>query len=176
MLNNLEMYILIFFTYSFLGWIMESVGGIFKEKKFINRGFFIGPYCPVYGSGILLITFLLNKYTDDIVVVFFLSLLICGTLEYVTGYFMEKLFNARWWDYTKNKFNINGRVCLKTLIPFGIAGTVILCFINPVLINFYDKLPELVLKSIAYILLTFYVIDMIISFKIILSFKKEEQL
>lgn len=173
MIDSLEMYILIFFTYSFLGWAMESVGGILKEKKFINRGFLIGPYCPVYGTGIVLITFLLNKYTDDIPVVFFLSILICGTLEYATGYFMEKIFNARWWDYSKNKFNINGRVCLETLIPFGIAGTIILCFINPVLVNFYTKLPELVLKIIAYILSIIYTIDMIISFKIIWSFKKE---
>ena len=173
MVNSLEMYILIFFTYSFLGWVMESVGGIFKEKRFINRGFLIGPYCPVYGTGVVLITFLLNKYTNDIPALFFLSTLICGTLEYATSYFMEKWFNARWWDYSKNKFNINGRVCLETLIPFGIAGTTILCLINPFLVNIYSFLPEIALKIIAYTLSLIYLIDMVISFKIIWSFKKE---
>ena len=83
---------------------MESVGGIFKEKRFINRGFLIGPYCPVYGFGVVLITILLQKYTNDVIVLFFLAILICGTLEYATSYFMEKFFNARWWDYSKNKF------------------------------------------------------------------------
>lgn len=173
MIKSFEMYILIFFTYSFLGWAMESVGSIFKEKKFVNRGFLIGPYCPVYGTGVVLIELLLNKYTNDIPILFFLSILICGILEYATGYFMEKWFNARWWDYSKNRFNINGRVCLETLIPFGIAGTIILCYVNPFFVNIYSILPGVALKKIAYSLTTIYVIDSIISFKIILSFRKE---
>ena len=85
MVNSVEMYIMIFFTYSFFGWFMESVGGILKEKRFINRGFLIGPYCPVYGTGVVLITLLLNKYTNDIPVLFFLAILICGVLEYLTS-------------------------------------------------------------------------------------------
>ncbi len=173
MIKSLEMYIWIFFTYSFLGWLMESVGSIFKEKKFVNRGFLIGPYCPVYGTGVVLISFLLKKYTNDIPALFFLSTLICGTLEYATSYFMEKLFNARWWDYSKNKFNINGRICLETLIPFGVAGTTIICIINPFFVNIYSMLPEIALKIVAYSLSVIYIIDSVISFKIILSFKKE---
>lgn len=173
MLNSLEKYILIFFTYSFLGWCMESFGNFLKEKRFINRGFLIGPYCPVYGTGVVLITLLLKKYTNDILVLFLLSTLICGILEYITSYMMEKFFNARWWDYTKRKFNINGRVCLETLIPFGIVGTIIICIINPFFIGIYNNLPDFILKLIAYGLVCIYTIDMIISLKIILSFKKE---
>ena len=173
MVNSVEMYIMIFFTYSFLGWFMESVGGILKEKRFINRGFLIGPYCPVYGTGVVLITLLLNKYTNDIPVLFFLAILICGVLEYLTSYLMEKFFNARWWDYSKSKFNINGRICLDTLIPFGIAGSVILCKINPFFVNIYSIFPNVILKIIAYTLALIFTIDVIVSLKIILSFKKE---
>lgn len=170
---SVEMYILLFFTYSFAGWFMESVGGILKVKKFINRGFLIGPYCPVYGLGVVLITFLLRNYTNDIPVLFILSTLICGTLEYFTSYIMEKLFNARWWDYHSRKFNINGRICLETLIPFGIVGSLLLCIINPFFIDLYSKIPEIIRHIIVIVLTILFIVDFIISFIIILSFKGE---
>ena len=173
MLKSIEIYILLFFTYSFLGWVMESIGGILKVKKFVNRGFLIGPYCPVYGTGVVLISILLKNYTEDIFALFILSTVICGLLEYTTSYIMEKLFNARWWDYTNRKFNINGRICLETLIPFGIAGTTIICLINPFFINIYLKIPDLARDIITIILSFLFVIDIILSFKIIISFKGE---
>lgn len=171
---SLGMYILIFYTYSFLGWCFESFGSIFnpRVKKFVNRGFLIGPICPVYGSGVVLITFLLRKYADDIPALFFLSMLVSGTLEYLTSYFMEKLFNARWWDYHNRKFNINGRVCLEMLIPFGIGGTVIAHFLNPMFINFFSKIDPKIL-TIAIVLMVFTnIVDYIISFVVISRFKK----
>lgn len=168
---TIEMYILLFFTYSFAGWFMESVGGIFKVKKFVNRGFLIGPFCPVYGYGVVLITLLLGKYTNDIPVLFVLSTLICGTLEYFTSFIMEKLFNARWWDYHNRKFNINGRICLETLIPFGICGSLFLCVINPFFINLYSKIPDLARHIVVAAFLVGFIADTIVSFIIILSFK-----
>lgn len=152
---------------------MESVGGILKVKKFVNRGFLIGPYCPVYGFGVILITILLQKYVNDIPALFFLSILICGTLEYSTSYFMEKFFNARWWDYTNRKFNINGRICLETLVPFGTAGTLILCFVNPFLVKYIYLLPINILNIISYGLTGLFIVDGIFSFLIINSFKNE---
>lgn len=175
MIKNIEIYILIFFIYAFAGWVLESVGGIFnpKVKKFVNRGFLIGPYCPVYGIGVVLVSILLKKYTNDIPALFFLSILICGTLEYFTGYIMEKLFNARWWDYSKNKFNINGRVCLETLVPFGIVATLIINKINPLVLEYLNELSNVTLHIISGILSITFIIDFIISFRIILSFKGE---
>lgn len=173
MLLDVEMYILLFFTYSFLGWFMESVGGILDVKKFVNRGFLIGPYCPVYGFGVVLISILLRNYTNDIPALFILSTVICGTLEYATSYFMEKLFNARWWDYSRRRFNINGRICLETLIPFGVAGTTILCIINPFFTKIYMSIPDLARHIVTGILCVLFLIDSIISFTIILSFKGE---
>ena len=173
MIKIIEIYILIFFTYSFAGWFMESIGGIINVKKFVNRGFMIGPYCPVYGIGVVFTNILLKKYINDVIVVFFLSIIICGTLEYFTSYTMEKLFNARWWDYKNQKFNINGRICLETLLPFGIVATIILCKINPSLIKFYFNCNPIVVHIITVILSILFIIDFIISFKIILSFKGE---
>ncbi len=171
MIENVKFYILLFFTYSFLGWLMESVGGIFKVKKFVNRGFLIGPYCPVYGTGVILITLLLDKYKNDVPALFLLSTVICGTLEYATSFFMEKWFNARWWDYHNRKFNINGRICLETLIPFGLAGTAIICLINPFFICLFHKIPETIVTGVVCGLVAVFLVDMIVSFCIISSFK-----
>ena len=151
MITQIENYIALFFIYSIAGWIMESVSISIRNKKITNRGFLIGPYCPIYGWGVVLITILLQKYHDDIPATFFLSILICGTLEYATSYFMEKIFKARWWDYSTRKFNINGRICLETLIPFGIAGTAITIWINPFLLKYINMVPTLIfLLSIKY--------------------------
>ena len=171
MIRNLEYLILVFFIYSFAGWFMESVGGIYKEKRFINRGFLIGPYCPVYGFGVVGISFLLDKYQNDMFVLFILATVICGSLEYFTSYMMEKLFNARWWDYRNLKFNINGRICLETLIPFGIVGTIIISIINPNLYSFFDQFSDITIHVLSGILVLLFIIDFIISFCIISSFK-----
>lgn len=172
MIEQIENYIALFFIYSFLGWLMESVSDTIRKKKFVNRGFLIGPYCPIYGAGVLLITILLRKYNNDVWITFFMSLLICGTLEYLTSYVMEKLFNARWWDYSQRKFNINGRICLETLIPFGIAGTFIVYIANPFLLKYIEMIPQIVMHILTGIFLVFYIIDMIISLKIILNLKE----
>ncbi len=171
MIRYTEYLILIFFVYSFSGWFMESFGGIFKEKKFINRGFLIGPYCPVYGVGVVGIAVALGKYQNDVPALFILSIVLCGSLEYFTSFIMEKLFNARWWDYHNKKFNINGRICLETLIPFGIVGTSTICIINPKLYSLFDKIPDFTLNTISIVLSILFVIDFIISFCIIASFK-----
>ena len=173
MLEKVEIYFWIFLIYSFGGWFMESVGGIIKLKKFVNRGFLIGPYCPVYGTGVVLLSILLGKYENDLVTLFFLSMLVCGTLEYFTSYIMEKWFNARWWDYSKNKFNINGRICLETTIPFGLAGCFILKIGNPFITKYLEMIPANVFNILTFIILGLMIVDFIVSFVIISNFKNE---
>ena len=129
MFNTIKIYFLLFLTYSFLGWCMEVCCSIFERKKFVNRGFLLGPYCPIYGCGAILITLLLKGFTNNPIILFIMAILLCGILEYLTSFFMEKIFHLRWWDYSKKKFNINGRVCLDTIIPFGVLGMVII-YIN----------------------------------------------
>ena len=172
MITQMEKYTILFFIYSFLGWVMESVSDTIKKKKFVNRGFLIGPYCPIYGTGVLLITILLKKYNDDVIITFFMSLLICGTLEYLTSYVMEKLFKARWWDYSQRKFNINGRICLETLIPFGIAGSFIIYIANPFLLKYISLIPTVVMHILTGILAVIYITDVILSFNIIMNLKQ----
>jgi len=172
MLKQIQIYFLLFFIYSVLGWVMEVINALIVEKKLINRGFLIGPYCPIYGYGVLLITLLLKKYQDDIVATFIFSILICGILEYFTSYFMEKIFNARWWDYSNRKFNINGRICLENLIIFGILGCFIIYISNPFIIKILEKLPNVAITIMSVITFICYMVDNIISGNIVHSLKE----
>lgn len=171
MIKEISMLFLIFMIYSVAGWTMETVGGLLKQKKFVNRGFLIGPYCPIYGCGVVLITLLLSRYQNDLIVLFALSMLVCGILEYMTSYVMEKIFDARWWDYKRMKFNINGRICLETLTGFAIGGVIIVKLTNPVIFNILERIPDIGLEIIACTLFIVYLVDSIISFNIILSVK-----
>lgn len=172
MIREIEMYIVLFFIYSLAGWLIEMIPATIREKKFVDRGFLVGPYCPIYGCGVILITLLLQKYADDVVVTFFLSVIICGTLEYLTSYIMEKIFKTRWWDYSNNKFNINGRICLETLVPFGIGGVLVLFVFNPFLEKIINLIPDLALNIVTGVLCVLFLIDCIVSFKIILNLKE----
>lgn len=172
MLRNIEIYFLLFFVYSILGWLMEVIRIFIHNGKLVNRGFLVGPYCPIYGYGALAMTFLLRKYQNDILATFIFSILICGILEYFTSYFMEKIFHARWWDYTNRKFNINGRICLDNLIAFGILGCIILYITNPVILSLLSKIPNVLLHILSGALFVVYIADNIISSKIILNLKE----
>ena len=169
---TLTQYFLIFIIYACLGWVLEVTCKSIEYKRFINRGFLIGPYCPIYGWGVVLITLLLYRYSYDPLVLFVMTIITCMILEYVTSFVMEKLFKARWWDYSKRKFNLNGRVCLGTTIPFGIFGVFIIYFSNPFIIEQLNKVDPTVLDIIAIIILIIYIIDNIISGVVIFGFRK----
>ena len=171
MFYNIEIYFMLFIIYAFLGWIMECTLNVINRHKFVNRGFLIGPICPIYGVGVVGVTLLFSNFKGHIILLFLLSTLICGILEYATSYGMEKIFHARWWDYSQKKFNINGRVCLNTLIPFGILSILILRFLNPIIISRLHLIPNNILTFISISIAIIYIIDTCISFKIISNFK-----
>lgn len=156
-------YILLFFTASFLGWCMEVACKLVQFGRFINRGFLIGPWCPIYGFGTVLITLLLSRFTDDPLAVFGLAILLCGTLEYLTSYVMEKAFHARWWDYSAKKFNLNGRVCADTLIPFGLLGLGMIYFVKPFLFRLYGMMSQAALRAVCETLLMLFLADTALS-------------
>ena len=110
-MEKLVYYFIYFFVFSVVGYICEVTYVYICNKKLVNRGFLHGPYIPIYGNGAIFITLALGQ-CKNVILVFLGSMLICSILEYVTSYVMEVIFHNRWWDYSKQKFNINGRVCL----------------------------------------------------------------
>lgn len=169
---TLTQYFLLFMIYACSGWILEVIGKLIQYKRFINRGFLIGPYCPIYGWGAVAITLLLYRYAYDPFILFIMTIITCATLEYVTSWAMEKLFKARWWDYSKRKFNLDGRVCLETTIPFGLMGMFIIYVSNPFIIEQLGKVDSSILNIIAIILFLLYLLDNVISGVVICGFRK----
>lgn len=123
--------VLLFFIYSFIGWLWETVYCSLKAKKFVYRGFLIGPYCPIYGFGILSVLYFVEPFQKNIVILYVFSTVIVTALEYVTSYGLEKLFHASWWDYKDVPFNINGRVALPVSLFWGIACVLIVRVVQP---------------------------------------------
>ena len=168
---DLRTYFLLFIIYSFIGWVVEVIDTYIIKRKFVNRGFLIGPYCPIYGYGSILMIIFLNKYLQDPIALFVMAVFICSILEYFTSYIMEKLFKARWWDYSNRKFNINGRICLETLIPFGIGGCFIMYILNPFIVSILNIINFKILNILTILLFIIFIIDNIVSFNIILNVK-----
>ena len=120
-------WILYFFIYSFLGWVCECIYCGVPAKKFINRGFLAGPYCPIYGCGALAVIYTLTPFSDNVVILFGMGVIVTSALEYITSYMMEKLFHTKWWDYSKHPFNIHGRICLKNSVWIDGTSCILWC-------------------------------------------------
>lgn len=167
---DLKVLFLLFIIYSVTGWIIEVIATYPDTKCFVNRGFLIGPYCPIYGNCAIAMILLLHNVTNPILL-FILSIIICSAGEYVTSYVMEKLFHARWWDYTKNKFNLNGRICLVNSLAFGVLGFLLIKFVNPFVVGLITKLSPTMMNILFYTILILFLIDNVISFKVIFKIK-----
>lgn len=164
-------YFLLFFVYSFLGWSLEVICKLISERRFINRGFLIGPYCPIYGVGSILMSTLLQKYLNDPFTLFIMTILLCSILEYFTSYFLEKIFKTRWWDYSTKRFHINGRICLETMIPFGVLGLFLMYVSNPFILSIFKLIPAGFLYGISIILFLIMIFDACFSIRIMSSLK-----
>ena len=169
-MQALAIWFLIFIVYSIAGWLLEITVGLLQKHRFVNRGFLIGPICPIYGTGALLITFCLSPLHSPIVI-FLASVLICATLEYSTSVIMEKLFHVRWWDYSDRPFNLNGRICLEALIVFGIGGTLVTLFFSPTLYHVLSSLPDVALYTLALIFVVALLTDALLSLYLIKGFR-----
>lgn len=162
---------ILFIIYSFIGWLIEVVYTYLHYHKLSNRGFLIGPICPIYGIGGLLLIVLLSKYINDPITIFLMSIVLFAILEYLVSFLMEKIFHARWWNYSDRKFNINGRVCLETIIPFGILGLITMYFIHPFFVGVLQALPSLMIFAIATSFAAVFFADLITSLVIITKYK-----
>ena len=155
---------LLFFVYAILGYLCEIFYCSCIEKKVVfNRGFCLGPYCPIYGIGSILMLLLLSKYKNDPIVLIFMSAIICSFVEYITSAILEKIFKARWWDYSDKKFNIEGRICLENTFFFGIGGFIIIYLVNPIIMRVFNWLPKMVLIIIAIVCLLIFIADLILT-------------
>lgn len=161
--DNIIKLISYFIVYSFLGWVLESVFKTIEAKKIINSGFLHGPFCPIYGTGAIIMYISLSNYTLNPIIIFFIGFIVLSVWEYIVGWLLEKAFNTKYWDYSENKFNIRGRVCLMNSIFWGILGAVFIYYVHPFISDSLDKLPSNIIASTTIILSLIMFVDAIIS-------------
>lgn len=155
--------ILYFIFYSFCGWIMESILKTYLQKKLVNSGFLYGPLCPIYGFGAIIMILFLDIFKNNIFLLFLMSFFVLSIWEYIVGWLLEKIFKAKYWDYTDNKFNIKGRVCLMNSLFWGILGVLFTKFIHPFIISKIDLIPQQAIVFLTAILLFAILVDLVIS-------------
>lgn len=150
-----------FFLYSFLGWAIESLYISFLQRKVINTGFLHGPFCPIYGFGAVVLYALLIKLKGNIISIFCTGFLVLSVWEYFVGFLLEKIFKTKYWDYSKNKFNINGRVCLLNSIYWGFLSIFFIEIWNPIVEVQILKIPLNILMYIDIVLIIYILADTI---------------
>ena len=175
-LTTISTLIVEFFVFSCMGWIMEVILKFIQYKRFINRGFLIGPYCPIYGWGVVLVTVVVGelvKGKTSLLYTFVIGFFICGALEYFTSWYMEKRFHARWWDYSQKPLNINGRVWLGNLILFGIGSVIIIWLIDPLFFGIMERQSDFAVKLAALMIIVLMTADYAVSHFLMASVRSE---
>lgn len=156
---------LFFSVYSMIGWLCESIYCSIPQKRWINRGFLNGPFCPVYGFGALLILAVLSpllgvfEFPLELIVLFFTATLLTSVLEYVTSVLLERLFHTSWWDYSNHKYQIHGRVCLMNSLLFGVMSTLVLEVLHPLVSSLLTAIPRIVSFPLAGGLFVYFILD-----------------
>ena len=165
-------YALYFFIYAILGWCVEVVHAALKRGRFENRGFLNGCWCPIYGVGVVLVLLCLTPININVFVLFIASLLLTSVLEFIVGFVLEKLFKTKWWDYSKEHFNIKGYVCLKYSILWGLACVLVVDLVHPMIENLVHITPDLAKYIIVGVLGAAFIVDAIFTVIQLIAYKK----
>lgn len=166
----------IFIIYAFLGWCTEVAYAALNTGRFVNRGFLNGPYCPIYGCGVVIVVALLTPIQESLLLLFAGSLVLTSVLEYLTGLVLEKVFRNKWWDYSNEPFNIQGYVCLKFSIMWGLACTFVMKLVHPAIYKVITLVPFVAGVVILVIIMIGFTVDCCVTVATILKFNKQLRL
>ena len=166
---------LYFTAYSILGWACETFYCSVGNRKFVNRGFLNGPVCPVYGFGAVLVILLLQSTEKNLVALFLSGMMVTTVLEYLTSVLLEKLFHMKWWDYSRYKFQINGRVCLLNSLMVGGLSVILMRVLHPWISGLIARIPTSLLPWISLGILTIFAVDTVVTVRSILILKGKMQ-
>ena len=150
----------VFFIYAFLGWCTEVSYAATKTGKFVNRGFLNGPWCPIYGFGVVIVLAFLEPLKYNLFLLFLGSVVLTSALEWLTGFLLEKLFAQRWWDYSNEPFNLSGYICLRFSLAWGFACLFVVKLLHPTVLLFIRLIPHLVGLVLLGILMVVMAIDL----------------
>lgn len=169
-LNERQKILLYFFIYAFLGWILETAFCLVTQAKFIKRGFLYGPLCPMYGFAAVIMIQLLKNVKTNTFGKFGIGMIVFTVFEYVVAVVLESLFGLRWWDYSNEVLNFQGRISLPYSIAWGIVGVIFIDKIHPAVKRRFEKIEELISNKILIVFL--YVLTAVILIDFIASIVK----
>lgn len=145
-LSSFNYIILLFFIYAFIGWLLETCYAIYNFGFFVKRGFLFGPICPIYGFGAVIMVKYLEKYKNNSLKLFLYSIVVFSVFEYLVSYALDALFSGKWWDYSNEFFNLNGRISIFYSSVWGIFAIMFVNHIHP----FIKKYVYKILSKIPY--------------------------
>lgn len=160
-----------FYFYCFFGWCFESAYVSLKSKKPVNRGFMRGPFLPLYGSGAIMMLVVSMPFQDNLLFVYIAGCIGATILEYVTGVAMEALFKIRYWDYSKNRFNFQGHICLGSSLTWGLLTVLMTEVLHKPVEWVVLSIPYQVLAAVTLVLTAFLGADFALSFKAALDLR-----
>lgn len=161
---DVTQWLLLFFLYSFIGWVWESCYVSVKKGRWVNRGFLNGPLLPIYGFGAVTILLSTISVRNSLVLIFLLGMTGATILEYVTGVCMEKIFHVRYWDYSNQKLNLNGHICLTSSLAWGVFSVLLVKIIHPPVEALVQAVPGTVSEMAAFLLTVWTACDFTQSF------------
>lgn len=151
--------VLLFFLFSIIGWCWEVVLHLLSEGTFVNRGVLHGPWLPIYGTGGVLVLLTLYKLRDKPWLEFWATVVVCGVVEYFTAYYLETVYDRRWWDYAGYFLNLHGRICAEGLLVFGLGGMAVVYGVAPLFDNLLHKVRHSVLIGLCAALIALFCVD-----------------
>lgn len=161
-MDSLPVLIASFAVFGCAGWLFESILCSISEKRFINRGFLNGPICPIYGAGALIAVLFLGG-EQDVVRLFCMGAVACSLLEYLTSWAMERIYHARWWDYSDRFLNLNGRICVPATMLFGLFAVLVVRVMQPALTAFLLQMDPRILNGLCGMFLAAFATDLLVT-------------
>ena len=158
-------WLVFFYIYSFLGWVFESSYVSLRKRKFVNRGFMKGPFLPIYGSGAVMMLFVSEPFQDNLVLTYFAGVVGATLLELVTGMALEAIFKVRYWDYSNQKFNYKGYICLSSSVAWGFFTIGMNQWLHPLVMGVLSGIPMLPLVIVTAIVTVGVCADVTVSVK-----------
>lgn len=154
---------LMFCFWSFVGWCIEVIDMTYETGEYQNRGFLNMPICPIEGMGVIMVTIFFRPISHTVIPLFLACTVLCTAFELFVGWGMEKLFHARWWDYSHMKFNFMGYICLRNSLFFGGGCVIVIRYIQPMVIKAIDSIPINVGITICIVMAVLIAVDTVIS-------------
>lgn len=130
-----------FIFWAFIGWGIEVCWMTLETGEYQNRGFLNMPICPIYGFGVIMVTVFFRPVSHTVIPLFIVTSILCTVFELLVGLGMEKLFGARWWDYSHERYNYKGYICIKISILWGMGCVIVIRLVQPIVEKFIDLMP-----------------------------------